>query len=78
MEIPDDGDSANRGIVHSTFRCEGSNDDSLRDPHCPIRPTPRGLQFGLFRYSLGDRKLHRLMCYIAAKKHHRQIRWVGD
>ena len=25
-----------------------------------------------------DRKLHRLICYIAASKHHRQIGWIGD
>ena len=25
-----------------------------------------------------DRKLHRLVCYIAASKHHRQIGWIGD
>ena len=25
-----------------------------------------------------DRKLHRLICYIASTKHHRQIGWIGD
>ena len=25
-----------------------------------------------------DKKLHRLICYIAATKHHRQIGWIGD
>ena len=25
-----------------------------------------------------DRKLHRLICYIATTKHHRQIGWIGD
>ena len=25
-----------------------------------------------------DRKLHRLVCYIASTKHHRQMGWIGD
>ncbi len=25
-----------------------------------------------------DRRLHRLVCYIATTKHHRQVGWIGD